>query len=186
MGKNKGKGGKAHRKGASSSRATAAELIFREAGQEYAQATRMLGGNHVEVACMDGITRLAHIRGKMQKKSWVAAGDIVLVALRDYEVDKCDIVHKYATDEARELKARGELPPRVHLSEDGGGGGRGRGAVMDSTSGGGGGDDDGYVFDAASESSGDEEPPPRVAATRVAARDAKYTLADGELDIDAI
>ena len=36
----------------------------------------------------DGVTRLGHIRGKMRKKVWVSAGDIVLVGLREYQDDK--------------------------------------------------------------------------------------------------
>jgi translation initiation factor 1A len=35
--------------------------------------------------CFDGIKRLCHIRGKMRKRVWVSAGDIVLVGLRDYQ-----------------------------------------------------------------------------------------------------
>lgn len=37
-------------------------------------------------------------------------GDIVLLGLRDYQEDKVDIIHKYNADEARNLKAFGELP----------------------------------------------------------------------------
>ncbi len=36
----------------------------------------------------DGVTRLAHIRGKMRKKVWVSAGDTVLVGTRDYQDGK--------------------------------------------------------------------------------------------------
>jgi hypothetical protein len=37
-------------------------------------------------------------------------GDIVLLGMRDYQEDKVDIIHKYNADEARNLKAFGELP----------------------------------------------------------------------------
>ena len=46
----------------------------------------------------------------MHKKVWIAAGDIVLVGLRDYQDDKADVILKYMPDEARLLKAYGELP----------------------------------------------------------------------------
>lgn len=34
----------------------------------------------------------------------------MLLGLRDYQEDKVDIIHKYNADEARNLKAFGELP----------------------------------------------------------------------------
>lgn len=37
-------------------------------------------------------------------------GDIVLVGLRDYQDDKADVILRYNADEARQLKANGELP----------------------------------------------------------------------------
>ena len=105
---------------------------------EYGQVLRMLGNGRCEVYCFDGKNRLAHIRGKMRKKVWVSAvsakaktlynrqvrsphpfihlstihtqGDIVLLGMRDYQEDKVDIIHKYNADEARNLKAFGELP----------------------------------------------------------------------------
>lgn len=46
----------------------------------------MLGNGRCEAMCIDGTKRLCHIRGKMHKKVWIAAGDIVLVGLRDYQV----------------------------------------------------------------------------------------------------
>ena len=52
------------------------------------QVVRMLGNGRCECYCFDGVTRLGHIRGKMRKKVWVSAGDIVLVGLREYQDDK--------------------------------------------------------------------------------------------------
>ena len=49
---------------------------------------RMLGNGRCECFCFDGTTRLGHIRGKMRKKVWVSAGDIVLCGLRDYQDEK--------------------------------------------------------------------------------------------------
>ncbi|KAJ7951250.1 Eukaryotic translation initiation factor 1A [Quillaja saponaria] len=63
-----------------------------------------------EANCIDGSKRLCHIRGKMHKKVWIASGDIILVGLRDYQDDKADVILKYMPDEARLLKAYGEMP----------------------------------------------------------------------------
>merc|ERR1719162_770460 len=61
--------------------------------------------------------RLCHIRGKMRKKVWVCQGDIVLCSLRDFQDEKADIIVKYQSDEARNLKTYGELPDNVKINE---------------------------------------------------------------------
>ena len=94
------------------------QLQFIEDGQEYAKAIRMLGNGRLEAECFDGKTRLAIIRGKMRKKVWVNVGDIILVGLRDFQDDKCDVMQKYTSDEARNLKAYGELPAEAKINED--------------------------------------------------------------------
>jgi translation initiation factor 1A len=92
-------------------------LIIPTPGQEYAQVVKMLGNGRCECFCFDGVTRLGHIRGKMRKKVWITAGDIVLVAKRDFQDEKVDIVHKYTADEARNLKQYGELPETARINE---------------------------------------------------------------------
>ncbi|GAB4821801.1 hypothetical protein N2152v2_008847 [Parachlorella kessleri] len=116
MPKNKGKGGKNRRRGKNESDEKR-ELIFKEDGQEYAQVLRMLGNGRLEAYCMDGVKRLCHIRGKMRKKVWVNTGDIVLVGLRDYQDEKADVILKYMADEARSLKAYGELPDNIRVND---------------------------------------------------------------------
>merc|ERR1711865_21653 len=116
MPKNKGKGGKNRRRGKNENEEKR-ELVFKEDGQEYAQVLRMLGNGRLEAQCIDGVKRLCHIRGKMRKKVWVNTGDIVLVGLRDYQDDKADVIQKYMADEARSLKAYGEIPESVRVNE---------------------------------------------------------------------
>lgn len=41
----------------------------------------------------------------------------MLLGLRDYQEDKVDIIHKYNADEARNLKAFGELPETAKINE---------------------------------------------------------------------
>jgi len=53
----------------------------------------------------------------MRKRVWVSAGDIVLVGLRDYQDEKGDVILKYTSDEARNLKAYGELPDTAKINE---------------------------------------------------------------------
>ena len=115
-----GKGGKNRRRGKNENEEKR-ELIFKEDGQEYAQVLRMLGNGRLEAYCIDGVKRLCHIRGKMRKKVWVNTGDIILLGLRDFQDEKADVILKYLADEARSLKAYGELPEtfRVNDAADG-------------------------------------------------------------------
>ena len=46
-----------------------------------------------------------------------AQGDIVLVGLRDFQDEKADVILKYMADEARSLKAYGELPESIRVNE---------------------------------------------------------------------
>lgn len=118
MPKAKGKGGKNRRRGKNDT-GLKRELQLRDEGQEYAQVQKILGSGRVLCSCFDGEERLAHIRGKMRKKVWINQGDIVLVSIREFQPDKCDVILKYHPDEARALKAQGELPENTNIMETG-------------------------------------------------------------------
>jgi len=94
------------------------ELVFKTEGQEYARVLKMLGDCRVEAYCFDGANRICTIRGKMRKKVWIRPDDIILVGLRDYQDDKADIIAKYTEDEARKLKANGEIPDSVKFGNE--------------------------------------------------------------------
>jgi translation initiation factor 1A len=100
----------------------------------------MLGNGRLEAYCFDGETRQCHIRGKMRKKVWVGTGDIILVSLREYQDEKGDVILKYTADEARQLKALGDLPDSVVIND----------AAMDGDE-----EDGGYEFDDADSSDGE-------------------------------
>ena len=86
------------------------ELIYKDDGQEYAQILRKLGGPNIELACADGVTRMGIIRGTMRNKVWLNTGDYVLVGLRDFQDNKCDIILRYTAEQVRTLKAYKEIP----------------------------------------------------------------------------
>lgn len=117
MAKNKGKGGKNRRRGKNDNESFKRELVIKEEGQEYAQVTKMLGNGRIETSCFDGVKRIGHIRGKMRKKVWINQGDIILVSLREFQDEQCDVIVKYTPDEARTLKAQGELPESARINE---------------------------------------------------------------------
>lgn len=117
MPKNKGKGGKNRRRGKNENEDMKRELVFKEDGQEYAQVTKMLGNGRLEALCFDGVKRLCHIRGKLRKKVWINQSDIILIGLRDYQDQKADVILKYTPDEARSLKAYGEIPESAKIND---------------------------------------------------------------------
>lgn len=78
---------------------------------------KILGNGRLEALCFDGEKRLAHIRGKLRKKVWINQGDIILLSLREYQDQKGDVILKYSADEARSLKAYGELPESAKINE---------------------------------------------------------------------
>src|ERR1700710_2922635 len=77
----------------------------------------MLGNGRLEALCFEASKRLANIRGKLRKKVWINQGDIILLSLRDYQDEKGDVILKYSADEARSLKAYGELPETAKINE---------------------------------------------------------------------
>ena len=114
----KGKGGKHKRRGKGAGEDKQKELILKEAGQEYAQVVKLLGGSILEAKCFDGKTRMCIIRGKMVKRQWIANGDIILIGLREYEDSKADVIGKYNATEARALKQTGEIPNTVETNKE--------------------------------------------------------------------
>lgn len=115
-GKGNKKGGKNYKK--SAKQQAARELVFKEDGQEYAQVVALLGGSRLRVQCSDGQERLCTIRGTLVRRAWVSVRDIVLVSLREWEDGKCDMIHKFSDDEARNLRAYKELPLDMVLGHE--------------------------------------------------------------------
>eukprot|EP01006_Ploeotia_vitrea_P026122 TRINITY_DN59088_c0_g2_i1.p2 TRINITY_DN59088_c0_g2~~TRINITY_DN59088_c0_g2_i1.p2 ORF type:complete len:111 (-),score=6.29 TRINITY_DN59088_c0_g2_i1:382-714(-) len=76
------------------------EFILPERGQDFAVVTEVHANCRFSVSCLHHILpTLAILRGKMRKRLWVAVGDIVLVALRDFQPEKCDILLLYNAQE---------------------------------------------------------------------------------------
>ena len=85
-------------------------------GQRYAIVKDMMGNGRVRVLCEDGELRMGRIRGAMRKygqKVLIERGDLVIIAMRDFEDDKVDIVHKYNYDEGTQLTKENALPANI-------------------------------------------------------------------------
>ena len=85
--------------------------------QEYAQITKCLGNCRFEVLCFDGKKRMAIMCGKMRKRVFVNAHEIVLVSLREWQDSKCDIIDKYSASDVQKLKQKNIIPKSIKLEE---------------------------------------------------------------------
>lgn len=107
----KSKGGKSHRKGKKPQQDDRNSMVFREEGEEYAKVVKMLGSGRMEVQLPDNTTKLAIIRGKLRRRrTWINTGDVVLVAIRDFQEDRCDVLFTYSPNQLQILKKRKQLP----------------------------------------------------------------------------
>lgn len=94
-------------------------LRFAEDENElYAISTRMLGNNMFHCMCIDGITRLAHIRGKFagrgKRDNIINVGTWVLIGIREWDLNKtnenkskicqCDLLEVYSEYDIGRLK----------------------------------------------------------------------------------
>lgn len=117
MPKGNTKGGKKHKrnKNYSSENKT---LRLKEEGQEYAKVTRCKGNCRFDVECCDGKNRAAILCGTMRKRKFINQGQLVLVSIRDWQDDVCDIIDSYEESHARRLKSEKEIPDSFRLGED--------------------------------------------------------------------
>ena len=64
-------------------------------GQEYAHVLSVFGDGRYELMCYDKKKRLGILRGSLRRTSRITKSDLVLVSLRDFQDDKCDIIAAY-------------------------------------------------------------------------------------------
>ena len=93
-------------------------LRLKEEGQEYAQIKKCKGNCRFDVICFDGKERMAIMCGKMRKRRFVKAKDIVLVSLREWQDSVCDIIDNYDENLTRKLKEKGLVPKSINIDVD--------------------------------------------------------------------
>lgn len=96
----------------------------------YAQVTKYCGSSMCHVLCIDGKTRLCHIRGKFKsrnkKDNMVVNGSWILVGLRDWESEKkagdklenCDLLEVYNDHDKERLKTSEKKNWTLFISND--------------------------------------------------------------------
>ena len=112
------KGGKKHKRNKKQNDYVEKTLRLKEEGQEYAQITRCLGNCRFTVMCFDGKERMATMCGGMRKRRFVNQNDIVLVSLREWQDEKCDIIDNYDDNLTKKLKSKGLVPDSIKLDSD--------------------------------------------------------------------
>ncbi len=88
------------------------ELVLPQAGEILGRVVKISGGNQVIVQCVDGVTRLCRIRGKMKRRMWIRERDVVLVSPWDFDNKRADIIWRYIKDHADWLQNNGYMTMR--------------------------------------------------------------------------
>ncbi|WP_174591031.1 translation initiation factor eIF-1A [Methanocella conradii] len=71
--------------------------------------TSMLGASRVVVRCVDGVTRVCRIPGKLKKRIWIREGDVVIVVPWEFQNEKGDVVWRYTGPQVNWLERKGFL-----------------------------------------------------------------------------
>ncbi len=105
MGKKTGCGGSKRRKGKKHTEdyLEQRETIIKQDMMEYGYIEKTLGNGRFSIVCPDNKKRLGILRGNMRKKVWIVCGDMILYGIRDFQDDKVDILHKYTTEDVKNL-----------------------------------------------------------------------------------
>jgi translation initiation factor 1A len=95
------------------------ELIFAEDLQAYARVDNQCGDGRFDLFCFDiNKNRMGTIRGSIKKFTWINRDDTVLISLREFDNNRCDIIHKYNNDEVLRLQKLNEIPNNIMHIED--------------------------------------------------------------------
>jgi translation initiation factor 1A len=99
-----------------------------DSNELYGQVTKNLGNGMCHVICIDGVTRLCHIRGKFRgrgkKDNFVGSGSWLLVGLRDFEsvnekkMSNCDLLEVYNDFDKDRLKTTVNIDWSAFIEND--------------------------------------------------------------------
>jgi translation initiation factor 1A len=78
-------------------------------GEVLGTVVSMLGANRVVVRCVDGVTRMCRIPGKMKKRIWIRENDVVIVVPWDFQDEKADVIWRYTGPQVNWLEKKGFL-----------------------------------------------------------------------------
>ena len=77
-----------------------------------------VGGSRAKVRCLDGKTRISRIPGRLKRRLWIRAGDILIIEPWELGGDgKGDIIYKYRPNQVNYLKKEGYLDKLQDFNE---------------------------------------------------------------------
>ena len=79
-------------------------------GQVICGVIRLVGGDHLVAKCLDGEERMIRIPGRFRRRMWMREGDIILVAIWDFNPRRGDVIYRYDRGEVQKLLDKGVLP----------------------------------------------------------------------------
>ncbi|MBW2975462.1 translation initiation factor eIF-1A [Candidatus Woesearchaeota archaeon] len=78
--------------------------------QTFGIVERRLGGSRMDVRCFDSKSRVCRIPGRLKRRLWVRAGDLIIVEPWEYSGDeRGDVIYKYTKAQTAFLKRKGYL-----------------------------------------------------------------------------
>lgn len=92
-------------------------LRRREAAVPHPRETAEEGARCARTHTGAAAVQLTQRRRSVAVQVWINQGDIILVGLREFENTRGDVLLKYTSDEARNLKAYGELPDHIKIND---------------------------------------------------------------------
>lgn len=106
------KGGKHYKKKAKTDGDSAAALMIeRQADQQVARVTKVLGNRNMQCYCNDNKVRICRVRGKLRNRVYIEQGDVVLISLRTL-ADGSDSEEATAAAEAKPDRDNASKPDR--------------------------------------------------------------------------
>ncbi len=89
-------------------------LPRRNRGEIFGIASQLMGAARIRVLCEDNSPRMGRITGKMKKKMWVRAGDLLILRPWGFQEGKADILFRYSRTQATYLARRNLLPSNMN------------------------------------------------------------------------
>jgi len=94
---------------------TRVRIPHEKKGEILGIADQLLGASRIMVMCSDGKKRIGRIPGKLKKRMWIRAGDLVILRAWEFQDAKADILHRYTRTESMYLSRRGVIPKQIDI-----------------------------------------------------------------------
>lgn len=78
-------------------------LEFKNFGQDYAKVIKILGDRRIIAITNDGKEILCTIPGKFRFKVWIKVNDVILISVRDFQLNRADVIYRYDDNEIKKL-----------------------------------------------------------------------------------